>query len=167
MPDRGGRSLRESPLKLMGRAAATAAIRRALFRAGNALETRWKLVLKRPGSGRVYRHRFVTITRGGKSWIAPVEPRVPHQASAPGEPPASDTGRAAASVGVRDLPTATLEEAGKVRVATDAKYLRYLQDGVFDHPAGITIQPRPHADVAFREAEDTMRTVFQGELSRG
>jgi HK97 gp10 family phage protein len=52
-------------------------------------------VARGPKSGHVYTTRFVTMPNGG---VVPVGTRPPHQASAPGEAPATDTGRLVASI---------------------------------------------------------------------
>lgn len=65
-------------------------------------------VARGPKTGRVYTTRFLTNRTTGR--IFPSEPRVPHQASAPGEAPATDTGKLAGSIvaGAKGL-TATVE----------------------------------------------------------
>lgn len=64
--------------------------RRALM-----VEAEQKKLLSMHGQGRVYTTRF--FTRGGKLYAYGSRP--PHQASAPGAPPATDTGRLRATVG--------------------------------------------------------------------
>ena len=98
-------------------------VRRDLERRAYNVENKAKRLLTLHGGGRVYTTRFWRdkdgrLRRGGR--------RVPHQASAPGMPPASDTGRLLTSIhhsvtGVLD----TLE----ARVGTDVNYALYLELG--------------------------------------
>lgn len=53
-------------------------------------------VARGPKTGRVYTTRFATNRSTGG--IFPTEQRVPHQASAPGEAPATDTGKLVSSI---------------------------------------------------------------------
>lgn len=53
-------------------------------------------VARGPKTGRVYTTRFSRNRTTGR--IFPTEARVPHQASAPGEPPATDTGKLVGSI---------------------------------------------------------------------
>ncbi len=53
-------------------------------------------VARGPKTGRTYTTRFKTNKTTGR--IFPTEDRVPHQASAPGEAPASDTGKLVGSI---------------------------------------------------------------------
>jgi len=55
-----------------------------------------KAVARGPKSGRTYTKRFKTNRQTGR--IFPTEDRVPHQASAPGEAPATDTGKLVSSI---------------------------------------------------------------------
>lgn len=103
------------------------------------LETAVKEMLSRPGSGRLYRKRSVV-----------------HQASAPGEPPAVDTGKyrnsvthsrpewdgdtVSASVGTNDVRAQILEFGGRT-----GKGRR------------IRIHPRPHFRPALAQAEPAIQ----------
>lgn len=75
-----------------------------------------------PKSGRVYDTRFFTDAQGR---LRRGEPRPPHQASAPGQYPASDTGRLAGSVGFE------LPQPGSLtgRVGTSVAYGPMLEFG--------------------------------------
>lgn len=75
-----------------------------------------------PKSGRVYDTRFFTDAQGR---LRRGEPRPPHQASAPGQYPASDTGRLASSVRM-EFPTAGRIEG---RVGTAVAYGPMLEFG--------------------------------------
>ena len=56
-----------------------------------------RLVRSPPKTGRIYTTRFFTIGRGAGRRVIPYGSRAPHQASAPGEAPANDTGALIAS----------------------------------------------------------------------
>lgn len=75
-----------------------------------------------PKSGRVYDTRFFTDAQGR---LRRGEPRPPHQASAPGQYPASDTGRLAGSVRME------LPQPGRIegRVGTAVAYGPMLEFG--------------------------------------
>lgn len=75
-----------------------------------------------PKTGRVYDTRFWTDDQGR---LRVGEPRVPHQASAPGQYPASDTGRLASNVRF-ELPTPSNMTG---RVGTNITYGAYLEFG--------------------------------------
>ncbi len=51
-----------------------------------------RLITDGPKSGAIYTTFFFTIGNGSGRFVVPYGSRPPHQASAPGEPPASDTG---------------------------------------------------------------------------
>jgi hypothetical protein len=53
-------------------------------------------VARGPKTGRLYTTRFLTNRTTGR--VFPTEDRVPHQASAPGEAPATDTGKLVSSI---------------------------------------------------------------------
>lgn len=107
-----------------------------------AVENRIKELLLTPGSGRVYTTHFFTDAAGR---VHPIGHRPSHQASAPGEPPASDTGRLLSSVGHRmRVEDVVREEIGYFGV----KYGTYLEHGT------RRMAPRP----ALRPALDAVRT---------
>lgn len=111
---------------------------KALRFAALVLERHMKLQLSHPGSGRVYR-------RGGHT----------HQASAPGESPAPDTGTLRASIGSEVV-------ANGIRVGTNLEYGADLEFGTLDD--GGFIAPRPWARPAAASARDEMGQAFVGEL---
>lgn len=88
-----------------------------------------------PGTGRVYR-RYA--------------PKRTHQASRPGDPPASDTGTLRSSV------TVTPTERG-FRVGTTQEYAPYLEFGT------ARIAPRP----AWRPALERLKSLFHTLVPRG
>ena len=73
----------------------TGDVGRDLARRALNVENAQKLLLSIHGTGRVYSTTFWTDGRGR---LRRGRDRVPHQASAPGEPPATDTGRLRATV---------------------------------------------------------------------
>lgn len=125
-----------------------------LQRAALVLEAQWKTVLLTPGRGRVY----------GR-----------HQASAPGEPPAPDSGTLQRSVTHEALSEAV------VRVGTNVEYAPLLEFGTLPRGRKANprsgrgrlgsrlggIAPRPHARPAERMAEPAMTAVLADELANG
>lgn len=95
-----------------------------------------ELVLKGPKTGRVY-------NRNGRV----------HVASAPGEPPASDTGTLVRSILMDvDLQALTL------KVAAGTMYAKYLEYGT-RHMA-----PRPFMSTALKQTQQKVMAVLQGAL---
>lgn len=134
---RGGKRLNLSGGRLASELGIRQDARRGLLAAGAVLRNKWGgEVLRRPGTGRVYK-------RGNVS----------HRASAPGEPPATNTGRLANSIDIEAIPELT---DPTIRVGTGLDYGRHLQYGV---PGRI--EPRPHGDVALAEAERDMNAAFR------
>lgn len=101
-----------------------------------ALEFRSAAVrmLSRAGSGRMY--------RGGRKGKG-----MKRRRSAPGEPPAVDTGTLRRSVQTaRTSPTVEIASTGETigaQLQGVKKYGFYLDRGVEDHPLGVVIKPRP------------------------
>lgn len=89
-----------------------------------------KTTLNQKGSGRVYTTNFFTDKRGV---VRPIGTRSPHQASAPGEPPAPDTRALQNSV---DFEATRLRDGTEITigVASPAEFLEY---------GTSKIQPRP------------------------
>ncbi len=79
--------------------------------------------LSHPGTGRTYRRGTVT-----------------HTASAPGSPPAVDTGRLRQSIGIDSSNLSNL----KIRVGTNVDYAAFLEFG------GRTVAPRPFIRTALQ-----------------
>lgn len=151
--------------------------KRGVMRAAEVLRAKWVEILSQPGRGAHYEGDLRYITRGPPSRkVHPIPgPRrpghaVPHDASAPGDPPAVDTGELRNAVQIERL------AAGRnVRVGMGGKIGRIglaLEFGVNTagskvgpHPGRgadggpLKILPRPHARPAFDEA---MRT---GEMT--
>jgi hypothetical protein len=94
------------------------------------------LILNTSKSGRVYRRRGVE-----------------HQASAPGEPPASDQGTLVNARRIDLIP-----ERVAARLTFTAKHAAYLQFGT------RRMKPRPWADRAVRETEGEVSAAILGEV---
>jgi hypothetical protein len=105
------------------------------------VENAAKRLLVMHGSGRVY---DTTFFRDRQGRLRKGRPRVPHQASAPGEPPASDTGRLLASIGHR-LGTDADGVYGEIFAGTN--YAAFLEYGTRD------MDPRPFMRPALIEGE--------------
>lgn len=96
------------------------------------------LILNSPKTGRVYRRRGVE-----------------HQASAPGEPPASDTGRLVGSIRTSYSES---ELAGTVTASTD--YAAHLEYGT------QRMEPRPFMRPALASRRDAIERDIQREVAR-
>ena len=112
----------------------------AAMEIGAMMEKEVRMTLSHPGTGRVY-------TRRG----------IEHQASAPGEPPAPDTGSLRASV--------THEVVGsgnsiEVRVGTNKKYGKTLEFGTF------SIAPRPWLFKTIKENWSKALDMWSTRLNR-
>lgn len=108
-------------------------------------------LLSQPGTGRLYdRGR----TKKGYK-------RKPHRASAPGEPPAVDTGRLRASIGFERLGPWTY------RVGTGVEYAGYLEFGTIGPEyTGGRILPRPFMRPALAAVKGEWTGVVVSELRR-
>ena len=135
----------------------------ALLRAGIILQTQWSAQLNQPGSGQTYDTEFRTIN--GR--VVPVGKAArSHTASAPGEPPAPDTGELKRSIAVARV-------AGGVRVGSGLRYALALEYGVnvsgskvSPHPdASFVLQARPHARPALKKAKRKMTKGIRTRLS--
>ena len=80
-----------------------------------------------------------------------------HQASAPGEPPATDLGNLLSLIGIESL--RVNQYASRHVVYSDAVYARILEEGGFAGN-GSYIAPRPYLGPAFDEALDEVETEF-------
>lgn len=94
-----------------------------------------------PRSGHVYTTRFFTSNSGT---VVPYGVRAPHQASAPGEPPAYDTGELLRGVKVkgRRTPTGIL-----VLCTSSADYGPYLEKGTSRMKPRPWFIPTMHQDI--------------------
>lgn len=109
--------------------------RKAVLRAGLILQDEIKKTLKQPGRGRLYKSRGVTskLARKGTKKRA----RQMHQASAPGDPPAVDTGYLRASVVLNP------QADGSVKVGPAAEYAAALEYGTVRPKVGIGARRGP------------------------
>lgn len=114
----------------------------AMERKGVAVETAAKRLLSTSGGGRTYTTGFFTDAEGR---VHPVGHRPAHTASAPGEPPAVDTGLLRASIRheVVDEP-----EGPTAYVGSDVKYAEYLSLGT------RKMAPRPFLQPALDAAAE-------------
>lgn len=130
-----GWSLKAGPAALIAALGLEVARKKALWAAALDLQATWQDVLNRPGSGEARR-------QGGA-------------ASAPGEPPAPDTGALRGSIAV------AWQDDGTVRVGSGLEYAPMLEYGT------ATIEPRPHARPAKDLAWDLMNGTMTATLKRG
>jgi len=164
-----GWSLIASPLLIAEVTGMTAATDAGMQRLARTFLKEWRLMLTHRGGGRWYTEHLRTVKRGGKSFIIATGPRVPHRASAPGEPPAIDTGKSLQSLQMQK------EGYAHYVVFTRKKSLLFLEYGVGGgglfgpHPAGIIIEPRPHARPALQKvmphARETVTVAMQSEIA--
>jgi hypothetical protein len=101
------------------------------------VETAIKSLLLIPGSGRYYGPGVLTFRRHGKIYsnYSTGGRASGHVASAPGEPPASDTGALLGSISHK----IDVERTVFARIGSDKKYALYLEHGA---PGG-NLLPRP------------------------
>ena len=110
-----------------------------------------RLIRDPPKTGAVYTTRFFTRGRGPSRVVIPVGERAPHQASAPGESPARDTGRLQSSGNVQFD-----ESAQKSYAAWSSKVARFMELGT------DRIEPRPFA----RKSLFSLRVEILSEVTQ-
>jgi HK97 gp10 family phage protein len=121
-------------------------VRRALLRGGLRVENRAvEGIIDPPKTGRIYRSKH----RKGKL----------HQASAPGEFPAADSGRLHQSITHAEVPAPAGTIA--VEVAANAPYATFLELGT------SKMEPRPFMAPALRENEVRIRNDIAEAVRRG
>lgn len=142
--------------------------RKALFRGGAHLEKALKRKLSQSGSGREYK-----TGRKGKRYAI-------HRASAPGQPPAVDTGRLRSSITHnvtgrvgRSLPDpGGSKEVIRGYVGTNMGDIGYsLERGAMIHPFGnldvlVPLLPRPWMLPTFEEEGGQVAKIVSGTLAR-
>ena len=130
-------------LKTSMRSATHAVVSKAVFDIEAGIKNR----LEQPGGGKIY--GATGPTKPGKRGT-----RKRHQASAPGHPPATDTGTLANSTQGKMLS----ETEGEVRVS--AEYGPFLENGT------VFIEPRPFFAPSVEEVRpgfnDAMKTIARG-----
>jgi len=104
-------------------------------------------LIMEPKHGRIYTTYFYTDKQGrirpvGKRWK-------PHQASAPGEPPAQDTGELVQSIAIE-----VSEDGREGAVGTDKEHGKYMELGT------SKVEPRPWLVPAFEQSEDEIKNIF-------
>lgn len=99
------------------------------------VEAAMKELLLLPGSGRTYMPGVLTFRRGGKIYsnFSTGGRAAPHTASAPGEPPASDTGFLMSSI----RHVIAVDETVYASIGSDLEYALYLELGT------RYMEPRP------------------------
>lgn len=134
--------------------------REMLTAAGLELVGAWKQELSTPGTGHVYvvGHTTGRLRKDGTRGTGTSRT---HQASAPGQPPAPDTGALRNSIQMEYQ-----ESRGVVRVGTNLVYAAPLEFGT--RTAGRThttvIAPRPAARPALAKAKARMGAAFFGAV---
>lgn len=124
-----------------------AEVRRALKRGGLAIEnTAVEKIINPPKTGRIY------PSRGRKGQK--------HQASAPGQPPAADTGELHGSITTVENSTA---EVLRVETAANAPYAIPLEEGTSDS----RMEPRPFMAPSFDENVGSVRENVRNAIRRG
>jgi len=134
-----------------GGAAADPALRAA------ALVTRDEVVLElsKPGTGRVYTTTFY-VDGQGRLRVGPLRGK-PHQASAPGEPPAVDSGelRASIEMEIRD---------GVAYVGSTLERAQWLENG-YVTAWGTIVEPRPFMRTVAERLPELLPEIVGTELA--
>jgi HK97 gp10 family phage protein len=116
-------------------------------------------VARGPKSGHVYDTRFVTL---GNGRVVPIGSRPPHQASAPGEAPATDTGRLVASIIASASGLTGLVEA-RTLYAVHLEYgTRHMQARPFMVPAAERNRARIEQMITAAVGTAVSRFVLKG-----
>lgn len=142
----------------------------AMLVAAGELQSEWKKVLSRPGSGKLYEAGMSFFTTAGAPRrvvayrTAHGGPRrsTAHRASAPGDPPATDFGHLRAAVDIEREGVAAYRvgmggNEGRIGLALEYG-VNVAGSKVGRHPAkNFRIDPRPHGRVAVEEGLPNMR----------
>lgn len=145
-----GWSLIASPLLIAQVTGLRAATDNGVRAAAQTFFTAWQANLSQRGRGQYRDDELRTARAQNGRVIIAIGKRRAHRASQPGDPPAIDTGKSYQSI--------TMEHEGPQHyvVYTNKKSLLFLEYGVGGgglfgpHPAGIIIEPRPHARPALQ-----------------
>lgn len=112
-----------------------------------------RLITQEPKTGKVYTTRFATFGSGPTRKVVPYGLRPPHQASAPGEAPASDTGRL---VNSRDVALIPADYRATLTFRTNyAHYLEYGTD---------RMEARPYARAAVANKRGEIVAAIRAEI---
>ena len=104
-----------------------------------------RLITQEPKSGVTYTQRFFTVGSGPSRKVVAYGSRPPHQASAPGEAPASDTGRL---VNSRTVDLVPAEYLGRLTFRTNyAAFLEYGTDRMEARPYARAALANKHAEI--------------------
>jgi len=117
-----------------------------LLAAEKVMEAGNDLIRSGPKTGAVYDTLFFTRGSGSERQIIPYGERDPHQASAPGEAPAYDTGELVAKSRTNAIP-------GGGQAEWYADYAIYLARGT------DRIAPRPFDTLALEREQDNIRDI--------
>lgn len=136
-------------------------VRRGLVAGGARVEATAKNLVRQPGQGRVYTHYLWTDNQGrlrkGR------ERPAPHRASAPGDPPASDTGRLMGSI-----QSGMVGDGFRNEVTAATEYARWLEFGTLKMAARPFMKPaidqnrKPVLKILIQE----IRRALRGRLGR-
>lgn len=133
--------------------ALTPGINRGLLKIAEQVEEKAATMMRGPHGGRIYTTYFITRGAGPNRVVIPVSARSPHQASAPGEAPAVDTGRLIRSSEIQNYPNEfrvvvrwTDSAAARMQLGTDR------------------IEPRPFASLALFAVAPTMAETMAAEI---
>lgn len=110
-----------------------------------------RLVQDPPKTGRIYTTRFWTDSAGR---VRPGKPRVPHQASAPGEAPATDTGNLVSLIVVNQVNAVDYS----IEIESQAEYSRFLEYGT------RKIAPRPFMRRALQSMQARIFAIFTAKV---
>ena len=105
-------------------------------------------------TGRVYTTYFFTDGAGN---VRPIGHRPPHQASAPGEAPARDTGELIRSMRYNSK---RLRDGAEIIVRNEAPYATYLEYGTSKMLA------RPFFRITLKEESEAMRRIWRDGIER-
>lgn len=136
---------------------ATAPARKAIRKGALQIRRTATVSIRRPGTGQLYTHRFFTDASGKVRPLTGVS-RPPHRASAPGQPPASDTGTLLGSVEM------VLFDGGlAAEVGTRLDYGKFLEFGTSKMAARPWLSPawETHRKEIVRNVAAEMNKLFR------
>jgi len=111
-------------------------------------------LIRTPGKGAIYETYFWTDAQGN---VRPGRPRgKPHQASAPGDPPTTDTGELQQSIAFE-----VSADGREGKVGTNKAHGLYMEFGTH------RVAPRPWLRIAFEQSEKEIIDIFTKEMKEG